>query len=246
MLLLASAVAIAEMAEVAVHELAHLVVDRLIGADASIDLHPFGPSATHIDGTLPDTGLAWAVAAGPAGAVVVCSVIALLAWRRRTPGMLALILLGPVALLFEGANAIVQLVEGAVGTDVTILVGRGVPSPLVAVLAGTALAVGLVWAAAATALVGFGATRADRWVTPVVGYAAYPLLGLVWVASLGPGAPDRNIGLLAFGLVVGATVAAIRRPVARRLRLRAWPADAGHASAMPFLAVGLAVVLWLV
>ena len=51
------------------------------------------------------------MAAGPALNVIVGATVAVALWRRRTPGLLPWLMLGPVALLVEGVGMVIGLVD---------------------------------------------------------------------------------------------------------------------------------------
>lgn len=214
--LLSASVAIAANLEVAIHELGHVTANALAGVGSRIELHPFGPSRTVLDGTLPDEALTGSAAAGPAAAVVVGLLVTAALWRVRRPRLLPLLLIGPLALVMEGANGLIQLVEEAPGTDWSV-VAAGLRTGLLAAVAVAAVLLGLF------ALVRLLPTAGLDWRSPVparvgltlLGFAAYFVAGLAWVLLLGPGEPGRNAGLLGFA-VLTALVIALAYPVAGR------------------------------
>jgi hypothetical protein len=245
--LLSASVAIAVNLEIAIHELGHVTANAIAGVGSRIELHPFGPSRTVLDGILPDQALTGSAAAGPAAAVAIGLLVTLAAWRVRRPRLLPLLLVGPLALVMEGANGLIQLVEGAPGTDWSIVaadlpIGLLVPVAIAALLLGLVALVrllpvaGLDWRTSVPARVGL----------TLLGFATYFLVGFAWIWLLGPGEPGRNAGLLVFA-VLTALVIALAYPVAgRRAALR--PAtvgrgDAAWVSAMAgVLVIGLLLV----
>ncbi len=141
-----------------------------------------------------------------------------------------------MVLLFEGANALAQLVERADGTDMTILSEIALPAGVIGAIAALALAAGLGSLSATMPVAGLGPPNPalSRWAAPLAGFAVYPLVGLVWVAGEHRrGRP--NLGLTVFGVITGLVVAAIHPGIVRRAALEpllvrpetAWRVSAG-------------------
>ena len=244
--LVAGAVALATNIEITLHEVGHLVANRVLGAEAGINLHPFAPSGTTIAGPLP-AGYGWAVAAGPVVPIVVGSIAPLVARRSRRPGFLAITLFGPMALLLEGANALVQLVERTDGTDITVLSEIALPEGVIGTIAAVVLAAGFVSLSATMPLAGLAAADPAmlRWATPLAGFSVDPLVGAAWVALAG-GDVARNLGLTAFGVVTGLVVAALHPAIAHRAGLEPVPVRPATAWGVVAGAVTLAGMMTLV
>jgi len=244
--LLSAAVAIAVNLEIALHELGHLTANALAGVGSRIELHPFEPSRTVLDGALPAGALTFSAAAGPAAAVAAGALLLVALWRARRPLLLPILLTGPLALVMEGANALIQLIDGAPGTDWTI-VATSVSTGLLAVVATAAVLVGLAALVRLMSIAGVdwrGHTSTRLSVT-LLGFTPYFLAGLAWVWLLGPEGAGRNVGLVVFAALI-ATVIALAYPVAGRLAaLRPADVSRGDAAWASAVAAGLVIGLLL-
>ena len=208
MRLLAASVAISVPAVTVLHELGHLVADRALGMEAHLEIDPFGASRTVIDSGILDDGLGWAVAAGPLTAIIVGVLISVLGWMFRGPAALPALLLGPWALVSEGANSLAQLVERAEGTDMSLLVGTGVGASTLAVIGVIATIAGVVGLAIAAPWSGL---QPGRWrsIGVVIGLTAYPIVGLAWMTLAPEPLRVTSVVRVAFGLLVGVLVAVV-------------------------------------
>lgn len=219
--LLVGSVAFVMNAAVAVHELGHLLADRLAGLDASVVLDPFGPSFVEIQGSVAGEIPIWAIAAGPVSNVVVGVVLLALCWPMRSPYVFPFLLWAPMALLQESATALVQMVGREPGTDFVLIAQAGagtgviVAGGVVGALAGLWLLMLLLpvagiapqppWAARAAVL--------------AVGLGGYPLVALSVAAAAGhtSQAIGRNARVLAFTAIIAVVLATLYPSVMRRL-----------------------------
>lgn len=218
--LLAASVAFASLATVVTHEFGHWLLDRARGAEVRVVAPPFG--APHIEAVRPITVdvTGWPDAAGPLANVLVGIALFAALWRWRRPLLLPLLLWGPVALLQESVNALVQLGTRAPGTDLIRLVAVGVPAWTLVTGAVIGLGFGLIGLVALLPTMGLPADVAAwrRFAVLAVGLAAYPALGLALTPAFSGASPQRNATLLVFGVLIAAFVTALAG-----LARSAWP-----------------------
>lgn len=195
-LLIAGASAFVLNASVAVHEVGHLIADRLLGLEARIVLNPFGGSYTDLRGSIPEAG--WPDAAGPLANLAVGALLFVGLWRTRTVYVLPLLLWLPIALLQESTTALVQLSTQEQGTDFVRLVGAGVPEWAVLSAGAVGVTAGLACLLWLLLLAGVSPTLRprSRLAVPAVGMGGYPAVAVL--VSVGAGFEreevTRNVG----------------------------------------------------
>lgn len=218
--LLAASVALVSLTTVVTHELGHWLLDRAWGADVRVVAPLFG--APRIEAVRPIAVdlIGWPDAAGPLANLLVGVALFAALWQRRRPLLLPLLLWGPVALLQESVNALVQLGTGAPGTDLVRLVAVGVPSWALVLAASAGLGLGFLALLALLPVAGVPATSPwwGRFAVLAVGLGAYPLLGLALTPWLADPSIQRNATLLAFGVLIVVLVSVVHGPVRAR-----WP-----------------------
>lgn len=139
---------------VVVHELGHVIVNRIAGVNSSIVLVPFGGSYTDPEGPIPQEWVGWAAAAGPCVNVLVGLGLFVLAWPRRSAFAVPLMLWAPVSFVQESTTALVQMAASEPGTDFVVMAEAGVPEALIIFLAVGGLGLGVVMLAVLTPLAG--------------------------------------------------------------------------------------------
>lgn len=130
-------------ATVAIHELGHVVLDRLYGLDASLVLDPFSGSYTVLAQPWPTDMSVWPVAAGPLANIVLGVLFFLGLFSWRSPYLLPFMLWGPIAFLQEWTTALVQLGTREEGTDWILINNAGLASGLIVGLAVSGVIAGL-------------------------------------------------------------------------------------------------------
>lgn len=219
--LLVGSVAFVMNAAVAVHELGHLVADRLAGLDASLVLDPFAPSFVEIQGSVAGDIPIWAVAAGPVSNVVVGLVLLALCWRRRSPYVFPFLLWAPMALLQESATALVQMGGREPGTDFVLFAEAGAGAGLIVAGGMVGMLVGLWLLMLLLPVAGIAPQPpwAARAAVLAVGLGAYPLVALLVSAAAGytSEAIGRNARVLAFTAIIAGIVATLYTPIMHRL-----------------------------
>lgn len=213
-LLIAASVAIVANLTVVTHELGHLVADRLAGVDAGIVIEPFRSSYVELREPMPPDLLGWPDAAGPLANMAVGVALFVGLWRRRRPALLPLLLWGPVAVLQESVNALVQLGTSEPGTDWMRIVDAGVPPWTVVAFGAVGTAIGLFALVALLPVAGVGAASFPAAIgVLLIGFGTYRTLAVL--ASLGFDYADdelaRNLRLLGLELVLALVVAGVSR-----------------------------------
>ncbi len=220
-LLLFGSVALVMNLSVAVHELGHLIADRLNGLDARIVLEPFRGSFTDVLEPFPDELMGWPDAAGPIANLMVGLVLLAVIWRVRRPVLLPLLLWAPMALVQESTTAIVQLATDEPGTDWVRIVATGIPGGLVVAGGLIGLLAGLTLLVAILPVSGLSVdgTYQRKAAMLATGMGGYLLLSLVVSVVFGFADVDvaRNVRLVAFVVVLALLVAVVyRRPMVTR------------------------------
>lgn len=217
--LLFGSVAFVLNASVAVHELGHLVTDRMFGLGASMVLEPLGGSHTVLTQPWPADMSVWPIVAGPVTNVAVGVLLFLGLWTWRSPYLLPLLLWGPIALIQESTTALVQLGTREAGTDWVLINGAGMPAGLIVALAVVGLAAGFLGLYSLLPVSGLEpetplVPRLGMLVLGMGGYAALTL-GLA-LALDNPGVDvSRNLRIAIF-IVLIASLLAVTYPAVSR------------------------------
>lgn len=207
-------------ASVAVHEMGHLLLDRLYGLDASIVLDPFGGSYTVLAQPWPADMSLLPVLAGPLANVAAGVLLFLGLWGRRSPYLLPLMLWGPVALIQESTTALVQMITREAGTDWVLINRGGMAAWLIVVLAAVGLVVGLAGLYMLLPVAGLAPETplSARLGTLVLGMGGFS--GLMLALSFALGYSDgqlRNLRLTILAVLI-AMLLALSYPRVRKLR----------------------------
>jgi hypothetical protein len=222
-LLLASMVFVMNVS-VAIHEMGHLLFDRIYGLDARVVLEIFRGSHITLGEIYPSDLSVVPVLAGPLGNVLVGTALFAALWRVRRPALLPLLLWGPIALLQESTSALVQLIERDPGTDFVMIHQAGVAQGAIIALAVVGIVAGLVGVLALMPVAGLDPLTSvwRRIAVFLPGMSGYSIF--VLMASLSLGYPEsdlvRNAGLASLVAVVSVCLAVGYAPVGRWLRLR--------------------------
>ena len=218
-LLLSGAFAFALCVLVGVHELGHAAALRYFGiTQMRIVLHPFSASRVVWDTT--DEFLGYVDAAGPLAAILVGCAIAMVLWRWRTPAILPLLFLCPVALITEGFSSTMQLVLRLPGTDMMRMVRAGVPYSLLLFLAVSLFLISIVVFCLLLPLANISGKESflKRLVILEGGFALWMVIRLVYVFLFSRTDLVPNCFNLVFALLVAAILAAVCKPVGRLLK----------------------------
>jgi len=168
----------AYLLSVAIHESGHYLASIILGIpEKGIALNPFGSNYNYDylwDTSTPLRG-AFMAAAGPLFDLLITVTVSLLLWRKRSPALLPLLLLGSYALIHESVAMIMVLID-AYG-DWSLVISLGVPSSVVGLLAIAFLAAGCIWMLLLLPLVGIN-PQSSIWRKIVVLLAGIPLLFL--------------------------------------------------------------------
>jgi len=175
---------------VTVHEFGHYLASDFQGVpDVRIVLHPFDLSYGIYGGDLSQalgTPLrrAFNGASGPLLNVLLGGIVGLLLWRKRSSSWLPVLMLGPVALIQEGANMIGGIIDYPnISSDWVDVMLEGVPPIVIGVLAVVLLAAGSVWMLLLLPLAGIRADDAS-WRKLLILLAGIPMFHLSAVIYL--------------------------------------------------------------
>lgn len=206
---------------VAVHELGHLVMDRVYGLEADLVLEPFRSSYTVLAQPWPADMSAWPVVAGPLANVIVGALLFVALWGMRNPYLMPLLLWGPIALVQESTTALVQMTTREAGTDWVLLVEAGLATGIIVGFAIVGLLAGLGGLFALLPVSGLSPIEKlwTRLGVLGVGMGGFTMLALVMSLVLGYASEEvaRNLRLTGFVLVL-ATLLAVFYPATARLR----------------------------
>lgn len=124
-----------------VHELGHFLVHRAYGVDVGIRLDPFGGSMILNGSSAPRE--IWGVTSfgGPLLNLLAGITVWLTLWRKRRPGLLPLLLWGPISLIQEGVTLSIGMLTP--GGDAALMVEWGIPATVLIGLGVLFLALGL-------------------------------------------------------------------------------------------------------
>jgi hypothetical protein len=168
------------------HEGGHLIANEAVGSPRTgLSLHPFGwnyniyvnedGSFWHETPEAENAYLRWAIlgGSGPILNLLVGVPIGLLFWKKRSPVLLPLVMVGCWALLIEGYPMLEQAFGGG-GDWYRVINGVGVPKALVVLLGGIIFAGGGIWMLQLLPLAGISVQDA-YWRKLVVLLAGMPL-----------------------------------------------------------------------
>jgi hypothetical protein len=171
----------AYLLSVAIHESGHYLTSIILEVpQKGIALNPFGSNYNYdylYDVSTPLRG-AFMAAAGPLFDLLITVTVSLLLWRKRSPVLLPLLLLGSYALIQESVSMIMVLID-AYG-DWSLVISLGVPSSVVGLLAVVFLVAGCFWMLLLLPLAGINA-QSPIWYKMVVLLAGIPMLFLIAV-----------------------------------------------------------------
>ena len=173
---------------VALHETGHYLASIILGVpERGIVLNHFGQNYNiylgDLDVALGTTGRhAFGGASGMLFDLFITLTVSLLLWRKRSPALLPLLLLGSYALLHESVSMIMEVIEypnacDGCWSDWVSVMRFGVPPGVVALLAAVMLAAGCIWLLQLLPLTGITAQDAF-WRRLVVLMTGIPLLFL--------------------------------------------------------------------
>ena len=141
-LLLLSSYMIAILLTTAVHELGHGMALASISINFRLVLNPFSQSMTMPLQTIPSTSLAFVASAGTIVELLFGTIVFVTLWRWRTPILVPLLMVAPVAYL---SSAGYYLVGPAIPDgDTALMISMGVPAILVQVLGVLMLVFGVI------------------------------------------------------------------------------------------------------
>ena len=166
---------------VALHEVGHYLAMVFLGIpENGIILNPFGMNYNLVlwDTSTPCRG-AFSAAAGPLFDLLIAVPVSLLLWRRRSPLLLPLLLLGSYALISESVGMIMELDSYAYG-DWDLVIAGGIPTVMIGPLAVVFLVAGCIWMLQTLPLTGVNA-KDPFWRRLVVFLAGIPLIFLCGV-----------------------------------------------------------------
>jgi hypothetical protein len=136
LLFLASSFILAFCLQVTVHELGHYLTGLLVGAQGGkVFLHPFYNSQVVFRSIPGVTGLVLVGVMGPGLDVFLATLLSLLAWSKKSPLLLPLLMWGSIAYIGEGIGMLSSLaVYPEYYEDITQLFRLGVsPTPIIVV-----------------------------------------------------------------------------------------------------------------
>ena len=247
-LLIAGAFAFALCILVSVHELGHAAALRYFGVtQMRIILHPFSASRVVWDST--DEFIGYVDAAGPLAAILFGCTITIALWHWRSPFILPLLFLCPVALITEGFSSTMQLVLRIPGTDMMRIVRAGVPYSLLLVVAISLFLISIVVFSFLLPLA--NVSGKDSFLKRILilesSFSIWIIIRLIYVLIFSRTDLVPNIFNLVFAILVAAILAGTCKPVCRLLKSISYtepvPLDWKATNMSLTMAIGIVVIL---
>jgi hypothetical protein len=198
----------------AVHELGHFLAHQAYGVEVGIRLDPFGGSRILHGSSAPQETLGITSLAGPLFNLLVGLIVSMSLWRWRRPGLLPLVLWGPVALIQEGVTFSLGMLTP--GGDAQLIVEWGVPAAVLLSFGVLLLASGIVLLCRVLPLVGLSPTDSCGRKFGIVagGMVSFMVLRLLASSASSPAAIQENALPLLFSLLLATVVVGLYRPLA--------------------------------
>lgn len=220
LLFLASSFILAFCLQVTVHELGHFLTGLLVGAQGGkVFLHPFYNSQVAFKSIPGVTGLVLVGVMGPGLDVFLATLLSLLAWSKKSPLLLPLLMWGSIAYIGEGIGMLSSLaVYPEYYEDITQLFRLGVsPTPIIVVSILFVL-IGLFWMALVTPTAGL-AESAPFWKRLAAYLCCLPLyfgLAIIYIQIFNPtdvGTLEVRTQQLLISLVFALLLTLLHRPI---------------------------------
>ncbi|MCG2786466.1 MAG: hypothetical protein L6461_15345 [Anaerolineae bacterium] len=217
---LASSFILAFCLQVTVHELGHFLTGLLVGAQGGqVFLHPFYNSQVVFKSTPGVIGLVLVGVMGIGLYLLLATLLGSLAWRRKNPLFLPILMWGAIAYIGEGIGLLSSLaVYPEYYEDITQLFRLGIPSTPIIVVSVLFVLIGLIWMALVMPTAGL-AESDPFWKRLAAYLCCLPLyfgLAIVYIQIFNPtdvSTLDVRTKQLLISLVFALLLAILHRPI---------------------------------
>lgn len=220
LIFLASSFILAFCLQVTIHELGHYLTGLLIGAQGGkVFLHPFYNSQVVFASTPGVSGLVWVGVMGIGLDLLLATPLGLLAWSKKSPLFLPILMWGSIAYIGEGIGMLSSLaVYPEYYEDITQLFRLGVSPTPIMVVSILFVLIGLIWMALVMPTAGL-AESAPFWKRLAAYLCCLPLyfgLAIIYIQIFNPTDTDTldvRTQQLLISLVFALILAFLHRPI---------------------------------
>jgi hypothetical protein len=245
-LLLAGAFTFAFLLGEMVHEFGHYLTHLAYGnTGVGIHLDPFGGSRIVGVTSLPLNVMGVTSAAGPLFNLALGTTCSLLLWRKHRPGLLPLLLWGPVAMVQEGVTFSLGLLTP--GGDAQWVVAAGIPMAVVLTVGIGLLLTGIVMTSWQLSRVIFDQDIpfGGKFLVVLVGISSLMLVRAIHATMAAPALAIENLVPLIFSVLLSSIVVLVQGPLASGLHNASeTPRRISWSSVASTIALGMAMFLF--
>ena len=217
-LLLMGAFTFAFFIGTAIHEFGHVIALRAFGIEQyKVIIHPF--IGNQIIWNVNDEFIGYVDAAGPLFNILVGNVLLIAFWKQRQTIIPSILLLGPVALIQEGFNSLIQITLNIPGSDSVRIIAAGVPGSVLTVIDAILFCLGVLILTIELPLYGISSDdgQIDRITTIMPGFIGYIAAIYIYNLAFNPMGATRGLVLIIFSAAIAALVSFIYIPVVNRI-----------------------------
>jgi hypothetical protein len=197
-----------------IHEFGHVIALRLFGVNQyKVVIHPF--LGNQVIWNVNDDYIGYVDAAGPLFNILIGNAFLIKFWRQRHKIVPSILLLGPVALIQEGSNTLIQISLNIPGTDAIRIITAGVPGSVLVVIAALFLLLGVLILTIELPLYGISPDDSliDRLTMILPGFVAYMVAIYLYGLVFNPAGAIRGLVLIIFSSIIAILVSYIYVPV---------------------------------
>ena len=203
-----------------IHEFGHVIALRLFGVNQyKIFIHPF--LGNQVNWNVNNDYIGYVDAAGPLFNILIGNALLVAFWRQREIVIPSILLLGPVALIQEGSNTLIQIALNIPGTDAIRIINAGVPASVLAVIATILLILGVLILTIELPLYGISPSDGyiDRLSTTLPGFVAYMAAIYLYSLVFNPIGAVRGLVLIILSSIIAILVSYVYMPIIKRVGL---------------------------
>ena len=201
-----------------VHEFGHVIALKAFGVyQYKVVIHPF--LGNYMTWDLNNDYIGYVDAAGPLFNILVGNIFFIVFWSQRQTITPSLLLLGPVALIQEGFNSLIQIALNIPGSDSVRIIAAGAPGSLLMIIDVLLFSFGVLILVIELPIFGISPDdgQFDRVSTIVPGFIGYMLAIYLYNLAFNPFGVTRGLVLTVFSVAIAILVSFIHVPVMNRV-----------------------------
>ena len=202
----------------ALHEFGHAIALVAFGVDQyKVVIHPF--LGCYTSWSLNNEYIGYVDAAGPLFNMLMGVTLLVVFWQRRQTVIPSVLLMGPVALIQEGFNSLIQVALGVTGSDSLRIIAAGVPWVVLVTVDLLLFCLGVYILAIELPLYGVSSCDGllDKIAVVVPGFVGYMAAIYIYNIIFNPMGATRGLVLMVFSGLIAVLVAFIYSLVVNRV-----------------------------